>query len=412
MNITHRHLQLVRLALLGSAFLFALSALFAWVLPVGLVQGTFSESQPAHRDLSSLHRVQARFPALLEKLFVRVPPIRVPNEWLEVVAWDRRPPREGETRRVVVRLLANGEIEQTALGSCLAVEEREGELHFSDSGWCRFYPEDGGVLRFEIEGYAPWRWRVPPAKSPEVSIAAPLREAICLGEDLLLRQYAGVRKWVVKIGSQLLSIAPGEWIPQGLGLDAYCVRAEADGLRFLVWDGSGEREEKVEIRILAPTSQQAKQWETAAILELPKEAKVRSKGRLGNVHSCTVRLGKRRILVEEGAWLMRSRHLEAPWLASSWRTLLLEDDIERAIRHKLPGDLIIVDTLRKEEGRILLRGHLFHETHTLMHAFSLILPLEKKPAFEAKSPPTAPAAPTPQASTPSGPPASEQKKRT
>lgn len=379
MKPLEQHLRSLQLALSSLLFLLLLSAFFAVVLPVSKKK---SGEQPKEigRDLSFLN--------LAEPFFFFSPPLRPPNEWLELLSWDHRPRREAEERMVRLRLKGCGEEVEVALGQRIALGEQEGLLHFG-TGSLNIVPEVQGeltsgrglALRFEGEGIPSWRWY--PEESQRLGALERWKGALCLGEDLLFQRYGGgQRKWVVQQGSSRFSVAVGEWVDE----EIFCVGAEGGKLQLLVWEEEGRAEKRVELPIRTPSPQQQKEWEALGNNELPKEVRLRS-------HGCTARLGKRRFSLEEGSWLVRSARREAPWLSPTWRQLLVAAEIEESLKHQLSGPLMIIDRLRAEEGRIALKGDLFDETRTLVYSFALTLPLEKKQAVEAKSPPVAPQTP-------------------
>ncbi len=387
MSLLQQHLRSLQLALFSILSLLLLSALLAVLLPVSTKK---NEQQPRQiqRDLSFLARAQP--------LFSFSAPLRSPAEWLELVFWDHRPPSGAEKRMVKLRLKESGEEVEVPLGQRIALEEREGLLHFGAGGFsitpevCGELVSGRGIaLRFEGEGISPWRWF--PEESKKLGAEERWRGALCLGEDQLFQRYGGgQRKWVVQKAGSYFSVAVGEWVDE----TTYCAGVEGGKLQLLIWEEEGRAEKRVELTIRTPSSQKQKEWEALMANELPKEVKLRS-------HGCSAKLGKRRCFLQEGSWLVRSMKPEAPWLSPVWRQLLVASEIEESLKYQMPGPLMIIDRLRGEEGRISVKGDLFDETRTLVYSFTLALPLEKKPAIEAKSSPAVPAAP----------PSQERKKR-
>ncbi len=382
MNPFEQHLRSLQLALSSLLFLLLFSALLAVILPVSRKK-SIEQPKEIERDLSFL--------SLAEPLFSFSPPMRSPNEWLELLSWDHRPRRDREERMVRLRLKGSGEEVEVALGQHIALGQREGLLHFG-VGSLNIVPEVQGeltsgrglALRFEGEGIPSWRWY--PEESQRLGALERWRGALCLGEDLLFQRYGGgQRKWVVQQGGSCFSVAVGEWVDEAI----FCVGAEGGKLQLLVWEEEGRAEKRVELPIRTPSAAAQKEWEARMQNELPKEVRLR-------LHGYTARLGKRRFSLEEGSWLVRSARKEAPWLPPTWRQLLVATEIEESLKHQPPGPLMIIDRLRAEEGRVALKGDLFDETRTLVYSFALTLPLEKKPAVEAKSPPMASQAPPPQ----------------
>jgi hypothetical protein len=81
-------------------------------------------------------------------------------------------------------------------------------------------------------------------------------------------------------------------------------------------------------------------------------------------------LNKRRIILKEGDWLIRS--------AKGWRIIKKSEEVEDYINHKLRGDLFIFDKLEKEHGKLVVKGHLFDEMRTNKQTMSIPIVSEKK----------------------------------
>ncbi len=111
---------------------------------------------------------------------------------------------------------------------------------------------------------------------------------------------------------------------------------------------------------------------------MPSAIRLRS----GTQVSCA--FGKRHMILKQGDWLLKT--------STGWRKLRRSEEIEHYLHHRLKGELLIFDGIAKEQGRIVMKGHLFDETRT--HMQPLALPIEadkaqgkasrkRKPIFSA-----------------------------
>lgn len=99
---------------------------------------------------------------------------------------------------------------------------------------------------------------------------------------------------------------------------------------------------------------------------LPTSIRIRN----GTQISCI--LNKRRILLKEGDWLVRT--------SKGWRTLNKVCEMDDYLNHKLRGDLFIFDKLEKEHGKLVVKGHLFDEMRTSKQSMTIPIMAEKKRA--------------------------------
>lgn len=84
----------------------------------------------------------------------------------------------------------------------------------------------------------------------------------------------------------------------------------------------------------------------------------------------TCLLGKRRVILSEGDWLLKA--------TSGWRILNNLKDFEDALNHKINGEIFIFDRLEKEGANILLKGSLFNIERTQKQPISISMVSEKK----------------------------------
>jgi hypothetical protein len=96
---------------------------------------------------------------------------------------------------------------------------------------------------------------------------------------------------------------------------------------------------------------------------MPSAIRLRS----GTQVSCA--FGKRRVILKQGDWLLKT--------STGWRNLRRSEEIEQYLHHRLKGDLFIFDTIEKEQGRSVMKGHLFDETRTQMQPLTLPIEADK-----------------------------------
>jgi len=93
---------------------------------------------------------------------------------------------------------------------------------------------------------------------------------------------------------------------------------------------------------------------------------VRSKS--GKQISCF--FGKRKLLLKEGDWLLKTRR--------GWRKLKRPGEVSDYLRHKFFGELFIFESLVKEQGKLLMKGFLVDEMRTFSQPFSCPVVLESQ----------------------------------
>jgi hypothetical protein len=91
--------------------------------------------------------------------------------------------------------------------------------------------------------------------------------------------------------------------------------------------------------------------------------------RLRNSTQVSCALGKRRVILRQGDWLLKT--------ASGWRNLRKMEEIDQYLHRRLKGELFIFDSLEKEQGRMVMKGYLFDETRTVAQPLALPIDSEK-----------------------------------
>lgn len=105
------------------------------------------------------------------------------------------------------------------------------------------------------------------------------------------------------------------------------------------WDSSGFYYETVSVPLIQPSS------------PIEKMESVFSDFKLRTASQLTCRLGKRRVVLKEGDWWLKT--------PSGWHNLRKLKDLDDCIQHRLKGELFVFDKIVKKHGENYLTGHLF-----------------------------------------------------
>jgi len=314
---------------------------------------------------------------------------------LELLGVNTRPASE-EKSKLLVRLKSTGEEFRSSLGSpfFLKVEER-GDGRYALEGFSNertalavtplSYSEN--EARLEVNLFLAKEEKKPLEETKEIVIGrlesslqsspcfSALKESKWWGEDVLLRQYGGeaygdqkTRQKLeigshpdsticfVTIGDCLLFEEKG-W--KEAGPDAVVEKKplaqvtalSPKGLELTLWDDVGFYSETIKL-VLQPPPRQPLNLEA-----LPTAIRMRSETEV----SCL--FGKRRLILKEGDWVLRTAHL--------FRPLRRKSELEDYLAYRLRGELFIFDKLEKEQGKSILQGHYFDEMRTQMQKVSI-----------------------------------------
>jgi hypothetical protein len=96
-----------------------------------------------------------------------------------------------------------------------------------------------------------------------------------------------------------------------------------------------------------------------------------SKVRLRSASQVSCVLGKRRMILKQGDWLLKTQ--------TGWRNLRRAEEIEQYLNHRLKGELFIFDAIEKERGQSFMKGHFFDETRTEVESLTVPIDAEKSP---------------------------------
>ena len=163
---------------------------------------------------------------------------------------------------------------------------------------------------------------------------------------------------------------------------------------FLIWEEGKWRQVSsaeipaetpvVQIKSASPRGVDAELWDETGFfqlsLKIPPAASNRSVGkdsaplfssiRLRSGSQITCIAGKRRLVLREGDWLLKT--------SNGWRNLKRMEQIEDCIHHKLAGELFIFDGLETLQGKTLMKGHLFDPMRSQMQTISFPVSPDKK----------------------------------
>ena len=259
-------------------------------------------------------------------------------------------------------LLDNGAVVVEAGRKLLSKEGKVGE-------------EKGQFIVVQQEGI-PMRYN--PSQQPFMQ---ELKLARSFPQDLLIQKYGGreYSGWrdkavleltcgtasyacFVSVGDYLL-YDEGEWrsvSKEMLKLDRPIARiksATGKSLEIEAWDETGLYPFHIKIDMEKQGSVQLKPE------LMPSAIRLRS----ANQVSCA--FGKRRVILKPGDWLLKT--------ATGWRSLRKSEDIEKYLHHRLKGELLIFDSIEKEQGRSVMKGHLFDATRVQVQPLTLPIDAEK-----------------------------------
>jgi hypothetical protein len=90
----------------------------------------------------------------------------------------------------------------------------------------------------------------------------------------------------------------------------------------------------------------------------------------------TCQLGKRRVIVKEGDWWVKTDR--------RWRPLKNTQDLEAFLYHQIQGELFIFDKVETVKGKAILKGRCFDKMRTESQPLSLVVNTDKKASAQHK----------------------------
>jgi hypothetical protein len=206
----------------------------------------------------------------------------------------------------------------------------------------RSFPQDLLIQKYGGREYSPWR------------------------EKAVFEMTRGSSSYACFVSSgDYLVYEEGEWrvVPfEELKKDqpiAHVKSISGKGLEIEAWDETGFYPLQVTIETEKPGRFQLKPD------AMPSGIRIRS----GTQVSCA--FGKRRVILKQGDWLLKT--------TTGWRNLRRAEEIEQYLHHRIKGELLIFDSIEKEQGRLVMKGNIFDETRTQIQPFSLPIDGDKSP---------------------------------
>ncbi|HSX12030.1 MAG TPA: hypothetical protein VLF61_00890 [Rhabdochlamydiaceae bacterium] len=138
---------------------------------------------------------------------------------------------------------------------------------------------------------------------------------------------------------------------------AYVKEISASILRLVTWDNEGFALEEIKLHPEARPKPNTQNELFSSI-------------RFRTATQVTCLLGKRRVILKCGDWLLKTAH--------GWRNLKKLSEIESYLSHQLRGELFIFDAIEKREDKFFVKGHLIDEMRTSAQPISLPVIYEKK----------------------------------
>lgn len=209
-----------------------------------------------------------------------------------------------------------------------------------------------------------------------------LQKGVCWGRDLLIVHYAGGEYAPLKEKQKIFF--------SDEGLSYVCFVSPGD---YLAWEENRWKVKTLDqisastplahIKSAGTKGIEVEAWDERGFYSLHLKFPVQNvqkgnmKGdsllssiRLRNTSQVSCVLGKRRMLLKPGDWLLKT--------SSGWHNLRRFEEIEDCIQHKIKGELFIFDSIEKEQGKTLLKGRLFDEMRMQIQDIVIPVTAEKK----------------------------------
>lgn len=135
------------------------------------------------------------------------------------------------------------------------------------------------------------------------------------------------------------------------------------------------------VKRISPQQIQLEVWDEkgffSSLLEVPLQQKKAekleisfTKIRMRSATQISCSLGKKRLFLKQGDWLLRT--------SSGWHRLDKSKDVENYLYHRLIAEVFIFDAIVKEQGFSFMKGTLFDQTRMQMQRIQLPIQTEKK----------------------------------
>ncbi len=243
--------------------------------------------------------------------------------------------------------------------------------------------EEGGKIEEKGQFFMTAQGGVPARLNPSQEIfMLELKAAQFHSSDFLIQKYGGT-EYAAWRGRAVLEFTSGS--------KTYaCFVTEGDDLCYL--DGEWQvvaREDLPEglpvarVHSIAGRVVQLEAWDAAGfypvqlrIAESDRDSyfqirpeNLPAKVRLRNSTQVSCALGKRRVILKQGDWLLKT--------ATGWRNVRKIDELQQLLYFRMKGELLIFDGIEREQGRLVMKGHCFNGSRTQMQPFSIPIEADK-----------------------------------
>ncbi len=207
-----------------------------------------------------------------------------------------------------------------------------------------------------------------------------IKSAKCWGTDLLVRQYGGEEYRRMQEAQKIefpegnvCFVKPGDYLTWANNQWMLTSLEEASPKLPLARIGPS-RGGQVEIEAWDETGffPLEVKWERESAPKMQyRVEEILSSVRLRTSSAVTCVMGKRRLILKKGDWLLRT--------SQGWHKLKSLEDIENCLQHKVRGELFVFDGVKKEGPKATLLGHLFDPMRTQVQPIVIPIVADKKP---------------------------------
>jgi hypothetical protein len=203
-----------------------------------------------------------------------------------------------------------------------------------------------------------------------------LKQAKLWASDIFLKEWGGdeykplSQKNKISIGNEVYFLQPGDCLwwhgdhwSETAGADvqepmAELIAVSKERAIFNIWNETGFCSDQIEIPLTSTDPLQYK------ISELMTTIRPRSNTEI------TCQLGRRRVIVKEGDWWIKTQN--------RWRQLRNSRDLEAFLSHQLKGELFIFEKVEHTRGKITVQARAFDAMRTSSEPLILTIQSEKK----------------------------------
>jgi hypothetical protein len=223
---------------------------------------------------------------------------------------------------------------------------------------------------------------IPAMYSPVSSdFVSEIKDARLFGQDLFMQKYGGNEFSFFAQKSKLELSHPAGTYALFISAGDYLIYKEGEWQVAPLEEVSPEYA-VAKIKSLSPRAAEIECWDRMGYhaqhikLEMEKPARFHLKPdtlpssiRLRSSSQVSCSFGKKRVILKQGDWLLKTK--------SGWRNLRRREEIEQCLQHRIKGELFIFDSIEKDQGKLMMKGHCFDESRTQVQPFSLPVDAEK-----------------------------------